>query len=150
MFADKNASTSEAEEVLLSFINTAEAYSNQIVLAIAAEMQRYVNYYSVNAARGPDEFKLVYFTGSRLAGFLERDGYTLCCKVVQHSMVLMLDDCLKKYVGERGRPELKERMIKLITDGKVEECLGSHGLYLIYKCSANLMSGRTANGSETL
>lgn len=138
-YAGKNANTDDCEKTIESFFETCRIYHMEIMESVAAEIVRYMNYYGVEARDGVDEFKLVYFMGARLSAFLERDGNVSTSKVVKFSTVLMLDDRLKEYTDSRGRPELKERLITLIRDGKLEEKLGTDGLYLIYKCSANML-----------
>lgn len=116
--------------------------------SICSETHRYMNYYCVEARNGVDEFKIIYFVGDRIAAFLERDGHTLAGKVIQYSMVSMLDLRLKDFTDNRGRPELKERVVKLIRDGRVAKDLGSHGLYLLYKCAANILKDSMNSDKE--
>lgn len=134
-----SAKVPECEQIIGSFFETCRVHNVAIMDAVASEIVRYMNYYGVQPRDGVDEFKLIYFMGMRLAAFLEREGNVTASKVIKYSAVLMLDDRLKEYTDNRGRPELKERLTQLIRDGKLEEKLGTDGLYLIYKCSANML-----------
>ncbi len=139
LYTGGNGNPYECSEVIHSCRTTFGMYHNEILESVAAEIIRYMNYYGVKPLGGVDEYKLIYFMGMRLAAFLENDGNELAAKVIRYSAVLMLDDRLKTFTEDRGRPELKERMLMLIKDGKVTERLGKDGLYLIYKCASNML-----------
>ena len=138
-FTGNNAKDDEFEESISgAWDAVTEKYSTDIIEATSADIIRYLNYYGVKP-RDVDEFKLIYFMGCAFARFLEREGFILAAKVVQHGMVIMLDLGLRRYNGNVGRPELKERLTRIIRDQKVQEKLGADGIYLIYKCSANML-----------
>lgn len=139
LYTQGNGGVEECEDVMRSSRETFGMNYSEILDAVAAEILRYMNYYGVKPLGGVDEYKLIYFMGMRLAAFLERDGSELAAKVIRYSAVLMLDDRLKTFTDNRGRPELKERALMLIKDGKLTERLGKDGLYLVYKCSSNML-----------
>lgn len=139
-----NATNEQLESMSTDLHIVLKNNSDNIMLGIGGEIHRYIDYYSVDADKGPDQYKLVYFSGMALARFLEREGHTLCAKVILRSMIEMLDYCLKDLTSGRGRPELKERLNRLIDNGMNDECLGKHGIYVAYKCASNILEGRTA------
>lgn len=140
LFAGKDGTNDSCGEFIDSFLQTVGVHSNEIMLSIVGEIHRYLNSYVVKPRDSIDEFKLIYFTGMRLAAFLEKDGYSHAAKIILSSMILMLDEAIKPNTNGRGRPELKERLIMKIKDNKLKEDLGPLGVYMIYKCSSNMLA----------
>jgi len=140
LYVGKDSATVDGcDSVISSFFETVKVNDLQIVEAIAGNIYRYMNAYGVKPRDGVDEYKLVYFTGMTLSLFLERDRHILPSKIIKYATVYILDDRLKTFTSGRGRPELKDRLIKLIKDGDLESALGTDGMYLIYKVASNLL-----------
>lgn len=143
LFEGNNATPADAFQVADNFFTTSSRNSDKIILAVSGEIQRYISYYNVKPNHLVDEFKLIYFTGMRLRAFLDRDGYAREGQIVLYGMVLMLDERLKKFTNGEGRPDLKERLIKIIREHQVEVRLGQDGIYMIYKCASKMLDDHT-------
>lgn len=122
--------------------------SERILLAVTSDIIKYLEFYEIRPKPEIDEFKLIYFIGAKLAFFLEESEYYKAAKLVWYATVCLLDTRLKDVTNGDGRPKLKCRLKKVITDNKLNERMGKDGIYLVYKCSFNMLKEARLSGDR--
>lgn len=129
------------------FLDCWRGNRDNILTAISSEINYYLNYYRIQAKGSIDEFKTVYFTGVVVSRFLDRDGLTELRKYNDYAMIYLLDWRAHRTIGKQ-RKVLTNAMRKIASENAIEEKLGKHGLYLIYKCMCNAVDEvRKANAA---
>jgi hypothetical protein len=131
-----NPTEEEAKRLFNDIESVVENSYQKIIEAATGHIVRYLNYYAVEPRGNVDEFKAIYFVGRAISDFLEREGLSDCMKINWFAVVWALDFRHYAHTGHY-RPNLTLRLHKLIREAKVNEHLGSNGMYLIYKCASN-------------
>ena len=98
----------------------------------AAEINTYLNLYSIHVRLSADEFKIAYYLGVAIERHLQRVGLVEVAQIHMFSMIGILDFRLRT-LGYR-KPQLTKAMTKLIKLGVMNAELGPTGCYLTYKC----------------
>ncbi len=102
----------------------------------AADINRYLNNYSVHANQSADEFKIIYFMGRAIERHLIKDGCPEHARAHLYCMIGLLDFRLET-LGV-SKPKLTRALTRLIKFNAFNEELGATGCYLTYKCVATV------------
>lgn len=134
----------QVHELLAEYVQVIEGAREEIFIATARDITKYLNFYKVYPTEGAhDEFKGIYFTGMAVSRFLVRLGLTDLNKLHLRAVLRLLDFRLE-YPHRVRRPKLTERIRSLIDSGdkEMQDHLGIYGWYMIYKCLYNSASDR--------
>jgi hypothetical protein len=138
LYEKESATDEDFKKILAAVASVTLRHSDDIMKVTGADIMRYMSYYEVETREGVDEYKIAYFMGRTYAKFLEKEGHPAAAAVIRFSSVLMLNHLLKKYLPN-GRPELVERLTRVIRERQVEERLGADGIYLLFRCASRML-----------
>ncbi|MGH1372951.1 MAG: hypothetical protein ACRBBW_13005 [Cellvibrionaceae bacterium] len=115
-----------------------KTHQTNIIRATGQKITTYLSTYDVLPRGSIDEFKAIYFVGSTLSSFLEREKIPRLRSLVEHIMIDLLDYRLFMRHGKIRQP-LSKRLHKMAESGTLSDELGPLGMYLLYKCLFNEM-----------
>jgi hypothetical protein len=106
-------------------------FSEELVRAACSGINIYVNFYKIRISSSVDEFKIIYYLGRAIERRLIERGLPHLARVNLYSMISLLNYRLERM--NICKPKLTTAMLLVMDDGRVDEQLGKHGCYLIYK-----------------
>lgn len=122
----------ELKKIQQDFERCITLNTDSIYIATSAEINTYLNDFSVKPNGTIDEFKIIFFLAKALNRFLKRDGLHTVAKVSLLIMLYQLNFRLNSV--QAHRPQLTRQSIRMIKNSILFEKTGEVGLYLTYKC----------------
>ncbi|MDI9331777.1 MAG: hypothetical protein QM527_10815 [Alphaproteobacteria bacterium] len=124
------------------------AHQRGIFEKTAFDISQYTSDYRVQVREGiADEFKAIYFLGMNIAKCLIENQKL---KKQHHGAVLDLLDYRLAEPHKANRPKLTARILSMIDKDHIEQNLGKHGWYLLYKCLFNAAQDHQTGSKEVL
>jgi hypothetical protein len=131
------------DALVKKYLGEIEVNREDIFLATAGDIVRYLNFYKVFPTEGVhDEFKGIYFTGMAVSRRLDHLGLVDLNKFHLRAMLRLLDFRLAEPY-KANRTQLTQRIRSVIDNNVLGEHLGKYGWYLIYKCLYNAANERS-------